>query len=483
MGRSVAGVGSWIGAPERSRWPPSAYGASLSRALSNLGVCGLLLSPGTGEGFDWSRDRVVLKNGKEERGVVIESFDAEHIVLLREGNRREEIPRESIRKLDILRDRLAAFLRVRRPGLSVEADWSLVEDARRAGLGHMARLQAYHVLLRDPAHAAAHALLGHEQRGDDWSWTLDGKKVSRARFEARGSDWNHRLVLESEHFTVETDCGLRRAIDVPLDLQSLYVWFLQNLGPPLRAAEDVDDPANERMTFLVYASRSDFQQRRTDEGAYYDPSGAASPSSGALGDFNLARTFYAQGSDRPELLFELGTEAMLTGTLVLGRTRDEADDKIRKLSHWADIGLGYWVARHADGPPGYPQFRPPFRAPFQLDPETAHLSLEPLRPPHLLSRGRSELANLVGLPWIELIGDDPEAILSRARSCTFIPFLIEGQAEGLAEKGRDAVWTYFREVYCTQKAYASTAFDDGLEGGRAVEFEDAWKAWTASFVD
>src|SRR5262245_50377527 len=290
MGRSVAGVGSWIGAPERSRWPPSAYGASLSRALSNLGVCGLLLFPGTGEGFDWSRDRVVLKNGKEERGVVIEAFDSEHVVLLREGNRREEIRRESIRKLDLLRDRLAAFLGVRRPGLSVEADWSLVEDARRAGLERMARLQAYHVLLRDPSHAAAHALLGHERKGDDWAWTLDGKQVSSGRFDAQGSDWNHRLVLESEHFTVETDCGLRRAVDVLFDLEGLYVWFLQNLGPVLRAAEDVDEPAVERITFLVYPSRSDFQQRRTDEGGYYDPSEMASAASGS---FNVARTFYA----------------------------------------------------------------------------------------------------------------------------------------------------------------------------------------------
>jgi hypothetical protein len=442
-------------------------------------MCGLLLCSRSGDGFDWNRDRVVLESGKAEHGVVIESFLPEHVVLLREGNRRAEIPRASIRKLDLLRDRLAAFLRVRRPGLSVEAEWSLVEDALRAGLERMARLQAYHVLLRDPEHAAAHALLGHERKGAAWAWTLDGKQVSSERFDARGSDWNHRLVLESEHFTVETDCGLRRALDVLFDLEGLYVWFLQNLGPPLRAAEDVDEPEDERMTFLVYASRTEFQQRRTDEGGYYDPSGTASATSGSS---NVVRTFYPPEDERPDLLFELGTEALLYSTLVLGRTRDEADDKLRRLSHWADVGLGYWVARHAGREPGYPEFRPPFRAPFQLDPETARLSLEPLRPPHLLSRGRSELANLVDLPWIELIGNDPEAILSRARSCTFIPFLLEGRSQGLAEKGRDAVWTYFREVYCTQKANASSAFDDGLEGGRAEEFEDAWKAWTATFV-
>jgi phage portal protein BeeE len=60
--------------------------------------------------------------------------------------------------------------------------------------------------------------------------------------------------------------------------------------------------------------------------------------------------------------------------------------------------------------------------------------------------------------------------------------LFEGQPQGLCEEGRDAVWTYFHEVSCTQRANARSAFGDGPEGRRAEAFEDAWKAWTKSFV-
>jgi len=464
-----------------------AAGIASQSSRAWLGLCGLILGSWSGDGFVWDRDRVFLKNGKEERGVVIESCHPDRILLLRHGNRREEIRRGDIRRIDLLRDRLAAFVRVRRQGLSIEAEWGLVEDAKRAGLEHMARLQAYHVLLRDPEHRSAHEFLGHERASSGWRWAIDGKPVTRDAFEDLSADWNHRLVLESEHFLVETNCGLRRGLDVLFDLEGLYVWWMENLGPALRAAEDVDDPEAERITFLVHTSRADpsFLQRTSEEDAYYDPS---QNSDAASGSFNVARTYYATGGERPELLFELGTEALLFSTLVLGRTRDEADDKIRRLSHWADIGLGCWVARHCGGSPGYPEIRPPFRREFLLDPETARMSLERIAAPHHLLRGWSELANLVDLPYLELVGRDPNTLRARARACSFVSFLLEAQpAAGPDEKtlhsGRDALWTYFREVYCTQKAYSSSAFDDGLVGAKVESLEGAWKAWTASFVN
>ncbi len=457
-----------------------------ARGSVNLALVALYLGSGRGEGFDWKRDRIVLENGREERGVVIESYHPDHFVLLREGNRREDIPRAEVRRVDKLRDRLAAFLGVRRPGISIESEWNLVEDAQRVGLERMARLQAYHVLLRDPEHGAAHEFLGHERSSDGWKWALDGKQVARASFDELSRDWNHRLVLESEHFSVETNCGLRRVLDVLFDLEGLYVWWMENLGPVLRAAEDVDDPQDEKITFLVHQGRADpsFQQRTSDEGPYYDPSGKSTAAGGGI---NVVRTYFTADAPRPLQLFELGTESLLYSTLVLGRTRDEADDKIRRLSHWAEIGLGYWVAQHGGGTPGYPEFVKPFAQSFRLDPDTARKSLERIRLPHLLTRERCELTNLVFLPYLDLVGSDSNTLLSRARCCTFVSFLIETNSplrkdEKTPGRSRDALWTYLREVYCTQKAYASTAFDDGLEGAKVEMFEAPWKSWTAGFA-
>ncbi len=449
-------------------------------------LCSVLPSAWTGDGFDWDRDRVLLRNGSEQRGVVLESCHAEHVVLLREGNRREEIPRADIRSVDKLRDRLASFMAVRRPGLSIAADWSLVEDAQRVGLDHMARLQAYHVLLRDPEHRGAHRFLGHEQASSVWQWSLDGKQVTRERFEELSADWNHRLVLESEHFTLETDCGLRRGLEVLFDLEGLYLWWMEHLGPCLRAAEDVDSPAEEKITFLVHRDREapGFQPRDSDREPYYDPSGRCTAVSGG---FNVARTYFTADGRRPLFLFELGTESLMYSLLVLGRTRDEADDKLRRLSHWAEIGLGFWVAQHCGGEPGYPEIRPPFERRFQLDRDTARMSLQRPGPSHLLRRGPDELPSLVTLPYLELIGDDPDVPLARARCCSFVSFLIEANhtvEEGAQMTGgsRDGLWSYLRTVYCTQQANSSSAFDDGLGGAKVEMLEDAWKAWTAGFA-
>jgi hypothetical protein len=451
-------------------------------------VLGLLLGfpyssgPHAGE-FDFERDRVVLQDGRELRGVVLQRNDPEVLVLLRPG-KRELIPLTKVARVDTLRDRLAAFLRIRRPGLSLASEWELAMEAHAAGLERTARLQAFHVLLRDPQHAEAHAFLGHCRWGSDWKWDLDGKRVSAKTFLERSLDWNHRLVLESEHFTLETDCGLARALECLFDLEAVYVWYLEHLGPLIQATEDVDAPNDERIAFQIHPSREDpnFQQLTSVREPYYEPELTSS----ATGSANVVRTYYADGHERPERLFELATEAFLYSTLVLGRTIDEADYKIRRLSHWAEVGLGAWIALHCAGPAGFVTIRKPFEGGIALDPATARASLEAIRGPHVLNKGRSELTNLVDVPFFELVGAEASVPLVRARAASFVAYLIEvdpplAHSDG-TRGARDALWRYFREIYGTQAAYAAGAFTDGLAGTRIDRFEADWKAWTARFT-
>ena len=60
----------------------------------------------------------------------------------------------------------------------------------------MARLQAYHVLTRDPEQVVAHELLGHKETSRGWQWKLDGKKVSRAAFAE--SRWYRRSSSQND---------------------------------------------------------------------------------------------------------------------------------------------------------------------------------------------------------------------------------------------------------------------------------------------
>ncbi len=455
---------------------------SLSALLLSLALLGTAFD---GE-FDWERDRVVRKNGKEQRGVVIESFDPEHLVLLRDGGRREEIRHADVAQVDKLRDRLASFMAIRRPELPLGTEWNLVGDAQGAGLRHMARLQAYHVLTKDPDHAGAHEFLGHRRSGSKWKWELDGKSVSAEQFEERSADWNDRLVLESEHFTIETNCQLRKALDVLFDLEALYLWWMENLGPILGASEDVDDPREEKITFLVHrsADESSFLKLDSRREPYYDPSGETTARDGS---FNVARTYMTPDGYLPLRLFELGTESLIYSTLLLGKTKGrQPTATMRQHALWVEIGMGAWVARHCGGKPGYAEIQKPFQKDFQLDPTDARLTLQPLDRPHSLLLTKHEVTNLIGLSHEDFVGSSENIPLCRARCASFVAFCIEADHPILAKKkevgrSRAGIWSYLRDVYGTPKAHSSSAFDDSL-GGKIEQLEEPWKTWTQSFT-
>lgn len=449
------------------------------RAL-HLGV--LALASFAEDEFDWTRDAVVLKNGKEQRGVVIEACDPEQVVLLLDGGKRVEFPLAEVDHVDKLRDRLASFMSKHKAGLSVEAEWDLLQGAKR-GLPHMARLQAYQILLLEPEHAGAHEYLGHRRSGGGWEWDIDGKSVAEKRFHEMSREWNSRLVLESEHFVVETDCGLKRGLEVLFDLEGLYLWWMANLGPAFHATEDVDDPRSEKITFLVHKNLESFQPISGKE-PFYDPSGLMTTSKGGI---NVARTFYLPDEGRPLGLFQLGAQSLIYSTLLLGKTKGSQPGlDFKRNAIWVEIGLGYWVERHCGGQPGYPEIKPPLDGSFALDFDTARWTLEPVYGGPLTS-ARSELTNLIGLDWEDFYDTDVNLHLYKARCASFVSFLIEVNPpvkKGRKElgRGRDGLWTYFREVYGTPKAHSSSAFDDAFGGAKVESLEEFWKAWTRPFT-
>jgi hypothetical protein len=446
-----------------------------------LHLAAVALASSGEDGFDWKRDAVVLKNGKEERGVVIEACDPEQIVLLLDGGKREEFPLAEVDHVDKLRDRLVSFLSKHKAGLSVDAEWELLQGAKQ-GLPYMARVQAYHILLLEPEHAGAHEFLGHKRSGSGWNWDIDGKSVSEKKFHELIREWNSRLVLESEHFVLETDCGLKRGVQLLFDLEGLYLWWMSNLGPELRATEDVDDPRSEKITFLVHKDFESFQPLIGKE-PYYDPSGEVTTSKGGI---NVARTFYKPEETRPVELFELAAQSLIYSTLVLGETKGEPGGAFKRNAHWVEVGLGYWVARHCGGPPGYPEFKQPLDGTFTLDFDTARWTLERVHGGPL-TQARHELANLIGLLYENFVGTDLNIPLYKARSASFVSFLIEVNPSVMKGKkelgrGRDGLWYYFREVYGTPKGQSSSAFDDGFGGAKVESLEELWKAWTKPFT-
>lgn len=432
--------------------------------------------------FDWTRDTVFLTGGKQVRGVVIDDTDEEQVVLLLDGGKRKEFPRSEVERVDKLRDRLAMFLEKHRPGLSPEAEWQLALDAQAVRLPLMARIQAWHVLVRDPEHEKAHEFLGHTRSGDGWKMEIDKKKVSAKKFEELSRQWKHRLVLESEHFVVESDCGLQRTVELLFDLEGLYVWWMHNLGKLLHATEDVDDPRTEKMTFFVHKDVESFVPV-SGKVPYYDASGEVPTT---FGGRNVVGTFYDPQATRPREFFELAAQALIYSTLAMGEVKGETWEEFRRNAAWVELGLASWVAQHASGPPGYASFREPMDGTFRLEWEVARKSLEQVSPAHVLHDARHELTNLIGLSHENFVGNSADIPLCKARCASFVSFLIEvdppvRKGKKAVGSGRSGLWYYLREVYGTPRAHSSNALDDGFGGGKVETLESAWKAWTNTF--
>lgn len=445
--------------------------ASLLASLAALAA----LSPGDPD----LRDRVVLVNGDEERGRVIERHHPEHLVLLQNG-RRLEFPHGEVAVVETVRDRLRTFLGLRVQGLGLAAEWDLVAVATGLELPELARAQAYHVLLRDPDHAEAHRFLGHEQKRGKWRWVHDGKGYGRDDFDERISAWKTRLVLPGEHFTVETNAGLRAAVDALFDLERLYLFWMDGLGAELQATEDVDAPDEEEMTVRLFREKDDrgFTEILSSEREpYYDPSTTTATRGG---NPNLAFTYFEPGSGRPLRLFDLGTQQLLYSTLVLGKTLGSAPADARtRHAHWAELGLGYWVERQLHGPPGYATDRP-----FAMEPAMARAAL--LRPSRRspLRDARHELTNLIGMEFIRFYGTRADAPIHRAKARAAVAFLLDADppvpGDGQA-RGRAAFLHYVRAVFGEPRAHSSDALDEGLGGARVEVLEEAWRAWLRSF--
>jgi len=447
-------------------------GAAAALALAL--VSGLAISQ---EAED-ERDLVRLRGGKELRCRVHARYDPEHVVI-RRGNQLEELPRKEVDLIvSTVREQLARFLSERKEGLSVDEEWGLVERAQALGLPEMARLQAWHVLSLDPGDGRAHEFLGHSLKNGEWRWVLDGRDHLQAEFDQRIAQWKTRLVLRSENYELQTDAGLRRAVDTLFDLEGLYVRWLDSFGETLRATEGVIYP-HERMTFLVYRDKQDegFKDYLTQEREpFYD---ASFQTTTKEGNFNVAFTYYSDRGYRPERLFDLAVQQLMYSTLYLGHRRGAVPETVEEhLSHWVELGMGYWLGSQFAGSPGYPRMTA-----FVLDPKEARLTLvRPGRGP--LSRYQEEVTNLVSMEFRAFYGTGEQVPMHRAKARTLVAFMMEANVPLEARNqvvgySRDGLLHYLREVYGTPTAGSSSALDDGL-GAKVEHLEGVWKEWVGA---
>ena len=428
------------------------------------------------------RDRVVLEDGRELRGRVLQRYG--EAVVLYEGTRRTEIPRDEVAELHTVRDAVDRFLAGHSPGLTVDEEWARVQLATDLQLPEMATLQAWRVLALEPQHPGANELLGHPQIKGEYRW-LHGRrrrkdKLTPEDFAERISDWKQRLVLESEHYRVETDTSLDRAISVLFDLELAYLYWMEDFGEELEAGEDVLEE-DHKMTVWVFREAEDegFKQYLNSEREpFYDPS---MDTFTEQSNPNLLLTYLSEASrDRPEQLFELAVQQLMYSLLVLSRRDGWIPNQQYTIpAHWAELGFGYWYGRQLGGRAGHPR-----RQPFVPEARTRRLAnIRLLTGPLSNGNARREMTNLIGLErrYYYVVSDDEVSQIYRAKARSFFRFLIEQDPDvvwnhRVVGSGRAGLMSYLREVYITPTSHSTSSFDDAL-GGKVELLYDPWVRW------
>lgn len=411
---------------------------------------------------------------KAVNGRVVDPFGPELGILV-EGDMLR-IPRADVVSVITVTDRLRAFLQLRNPGASAAQQWQLALDAERSGLPGIARLQAYSVLLIEPDHEGANEWLGHKRVGSRWKWKLGNKYFYRDDFEKRIADFGKAFELSSEHFSVRTDAGVRRAVELLFDLEALYVRWFEEFGNELLPREVLEP----HMQIIARAEKEEMEGLVGGEAkrAWYDP--------GALGGNrfvydNVIHTFFESEVGRASRLMELGTQQLIYTTLLREKTKGSPSGNT-SVRHCAtfEIGLGHWFGAHFQGAPGYAVWK-------DFEPLGADVlnSLSRMRSGKL-SRTRSELTNLPLLTYPDFHQKSNEAPLYWSKARTFVAFLMDpntriigrgGREQGT---GREAVMRYMREVFGTPKASSSSALDDALFDTKVESLEGAWRTWLNS---
>lgn len=281
------------------------------------------------------RDVVVLKTGKSVKGRVLHRFRPDELTLM-QGGKRVRIEHQRIRSITTINDHLREFFKRRdKIGADDKATWDLALWAESKGLHAMARLVALELVLRDDKNRVAHEFLGHKKGRRGWRWLRGSTYRSRKAHEKYISDMGHPLTTVGEHFEVQTNAGLRRALDTSMDLERLYLFWMDEFGKDLRLQEVL-----RPMIVKVWATSDKFPAYTGRKEAF-----ALTRKSG-----DYAATFYPEKARRPWRLFTVVCQAMVENTLTL--QQNDAGWALSRLCAWAEIGIGQWVESCMHGDPG-----------------------------------------------------------------------------------------------------------------------------------
>lgn len=307
-----------------------------------LGAVGASLAAQT---YD-ARDVVRTRKGDEIRGRVSRYYAPESIVVM-QGSQRVRIERQDVVAIETVNDRLREFFRrLEAGGDNPKYRWMLAEWAMSQGLDGMARALALELVIDDDHHEQAHELLGHQRSPRGWRWPLGDATVDRKRWLEHHADMGHPLAVVGEHYTVETDADPRSGVYALLDLERMYLHWMDTFGKALQLREVLNP-----MCMRIWRSPDKMPGLSSSHKRPYVAAMCARADQGTT-------CMVSPTVHEVDRLFVLGTQMAVGGTLA-GMEADGAEMAGIFDSPWAVIGLAQWMQTSFFGAPGRAKPREP----------------------------------------------------------------------------------------------------------------------------
>ncbi|MBL4770728.1 MAG: hypothetical protein JKY61_06220 [Planctomycetes bacterium] len=182
--------------------------------------------------FDRSErpDRIVLKDGNEIVCRIM--FEDEGRVLFKAKKKVESIALSKVQEVRSVErssraflDRLSSLSRTSVAELAGLALW-----AEEHGLPGEAKALWLRVVLLDATDAEAWGKLDSKRTKTGWRLRLGNRTFTADEFRGSGRDWRYAIEIPTAHFLVKANGDLVNALDIAIELESIYSMYYERLG-------------------------------------------------------------------------------------------------------------------------------------------------------------------------------------------------------------------------------------------------------------
>ena len=278
-------------------------------------------------------DRVELVDGGTLEGrVLLEVGDS---VVLRVGAKERELARADVKSVrsaqGSLRELLEQWQHVPPGDAAAILDLARFADSR--GLAGERELFALLALTVDGKLAAAHELLGHDAKGDDWIVRAGARRIPWSKLGAARRDFKDPWELATTHYELRSNLPLVDACRILIELESFYAEYMELLGRPLLLRE-----VEVRMPLAAHADQQSFPESQGGGTGWFAPA------------TNSVSLLFLSGLE-PQRLIEMAT-------LQLDWSVCGGESGKGHVPDWLDLALSFHLSARRTGEPGRPSYDP-----------------------------------------------------------------------------------------------------------------------------